>query len=235
AMLADVARRKLKIEWLLDSHPHADHLSALDYLKGKLGAPTATGAKIVEVQKLWRDIYNAPDLPTDGSDFDKLFTDGESFNVGEIAVRVMHTPGHTLASVIFIAGDAAFVNDTLFQPDTGSARCDFPGGSPQAQYDSIMKILALPDDTRLFTGHDYKHGGRAAKWESTVAAQKRANVHFGKQPTREQYAEVRRARDRTLPMPRNILHALQINLRAGKLPPPESDGRSYLKIPLNRL
>ena len=233
AMLADIERRKLTIDWILDTHPHADHFSAAAYLKDRLGAPTAIGARIVDVQRLWRDIYNDPNLPTDGKQWDRLFADGDTFSIGAIPVRVMHSPGHTLASITYVAGDAAFVHDTLFQPDTGSARADFPGGNAETLYDSIMAILALPDATRIFTGHDYKEGGRPPAWETTVAEQKRSNKHFRDNPSREDYARIRNARDKTLPMPVLILSALQVNLRGGRLPPPESNGRSYLKIPLN--
>ncbi len=235
AMLADIQARKLKVDWVLDTHPHADHLSAIAYLKDQLSAPTGIGEKIVEVQKTWRDIYNEPDFPCDGSQWDRLFADGATFKVGEIAGRVMLTPGHTPASVTYVIGDAAFINDTLFQPDSGSARTDFPGGDADILYRSIMSILALPDDTRLFTGHGYCQGGRPPEWESTVARQKRENIHFRGKPSCEQYAAVRRARDKTLGMPRQILHALQFNLRGGRLPPPEANGRSYLKIPVNAL
>ena len=234
AILVDIDKRKLVVEWILDTHPHADHFSALGYLKDKLKAPTATGAKVIEAQKLWRDIYNLPDFPADGAQWDRLFADGGSFSLGTLTGRVMLTPGHTLASIVFAIGDAAFVNDTLLQPDTGTARADFPGGSAETLYDSIMTILALPDETRLFTGHDYCANGRPAEWQSSVAAQKRDNLHFGKKPSREEYARIRRARDRTLAMPRQILHAMQVNLRGGRLPPPESDGRCYLKIPVNK-
>ena len=235
AILADVGKRKLTIDWILDTHPHADHLSAAAYLKDKLGAPTAIGEKIVEVQKLWRDIYNVADFPTDGKQWDRLFAEGDAFSIGTLPARVMFSPGHTLASITYVISDAAFIHDTIFQPDTGSARCDFPGGNAETHYHSCMTILALPDKTRLFTGHDYKHGGREAKWESTVAEQKRDNIHFRNRPSCEEYAKVRRARDKTLPMPKQILHALQVNLRGGRLPPPENDGRHYLKIPVNRL
>ena len=235
AMLTDIATRKLTIDWILDTHPHADHLSAAGYLKDKLGAPTAIGDKIVEVQKLWRDIYNIADFPTDGKQWDRLFAAGDTFQIGQLPGRVMFSPGHTLASVTYVIGDAAFIHDTIFMPDTGSARCDFPGGNAETHYHSCMAILALSDETRLFTGHDYKHGGRDAKWQSTVAEQKRDNIHFRSNPSCEEYARIRRARDRTLPMPKQILHALQINLRGGRLPPPENDGRHYLKIPVNRL
>jgi glyoxylase-like metal-dependent hydrolase (beta-lactamase superfamily II) len=233
AMLVEIERRKLTIDWILDTHPHADHFSAAAYLKDRLGASTAIGEHIIDVQKLWRDIYNEPDFPVDGKQWDRLFADGDTFSIGAVPVRVMHSPGHTLASITYVAGDAAFVHDTLFQPDTGSARCDFPGGNAETLYNSIMAILALPDDTRIFTGHDYREGGRAPQWETTVAEQKRSNKHFRSNPSREDYARMRNARDKTLPMPVLILPALQVNLRGGRLPPAESNGRSYLKIPLN--
>ena len=235
ALIAAVRARGLTLDFILDTHPHADHLSAAAYLKDKLGAPIATGAHVVAVQKLWKDIYNLPDFAADGSQWDRLLAHGDTFRIGSLDARVMHSPGHTLASVTYIVGDAAFVHDTLFQPDTGSARCDFPGGSAAALYDSIMAILALPEDTRLYTGHDYKQGGREAQWQSSVAEQKRTNIHFRNRPDRATYVALREARDRTLPMPRLILHALQFNMRGGRLPEPEANGRSYLKIPIGAL
>jgi glyoxylase-like metal-dependent hydrolase (beta-lactamase superfamily II) len=233
-LLADIRSRTLKIDWILDTHPHADHLTALSYLKEKLGAPTAIGANVVAVQKLWRDIYNLPDFPIDGKQWDRLFSDGDTFQIGDLTARVMYSPGHTLASITYLVGDAVFIHDTLFQPDTGSARCDFPGADAGQLYQSITAILSLPDDTRLFTGHDYRQGGRPPRWQSTVAQQKRDNIHFRSSPSRDDYVRMRQARDRTLPMPKQILHALQINLRAGALPPAENNGRHYLKIPINR-
>lgn len=226
---------KLTVDWVLDTHPHADHFSAAVYLKENLGAPAAIGYNISAVQELWKKIYNLPDFPADGTQWDRLFADGDPVTIGKLTGRVMHSPGHTLASVTYIFGDAAFVHDTLFQPDTGSARCDFPGGNAATLYDSISAILSLPDATRLFTGHDYRHGGRPARWESTVAEQKADNIHFGGGRSREDYVKLRDARDRTLPMPRLILHALQFNMRGGRLPPPEDNGRSYLKIPIGAL
>ncbi len=234
-MLETVRARNLTVDWILDTHPHADHFTAAAYLKNKLGAPIAIGEHVVDVQKLWKDIYNLPDFPADGSQWDRLFADGDTLRIGRLEGRVMFSPGHTLASVTYLFGDAAFIHDTLFQPDTGSARCDFPGGSAATLYDSIMRILALPEDTRLFTGHDYKQGGREARWQSSVAEQKRTNVHFRDGPTRDQYVKIRTARDRTLPLPRLILHALQVNMRGGRLPEPEVNGRSYLKIPIGAL
>ena len=234
-LLADIRKRELTVDWILDTHPHADHLSALSYLKEKLGAPTAIGENVVAVQKLWRDMYNLPGFPIDGAQWDRLFADGDTFAIGHLTARVMYSPGHTLASITYVVGDAVFMHDTLLQPDTGSARCDFPGADAGQLYQSIATILALPDDTRLFTGHDYRQGGRPPQWQSTVAEQKRNNIHFKDSPSRDDYVRMRQARDRTLPMPKQILHALQINLRAGALPPAENDGRHYLKIPINRL
>ncbi len=235
ALLDEIARRGLTVDWILDTHPHADHFSAGVYLKEKLDAPTAIGDRIVEVQKLWKDIYNLPDFPADGSQWDRLFADGDTFKIGSLDARVMLSLGHTLCSITYVVGDVAFVHDTLFQPDYGTARCDFPGGSAAQLYDSIRQILSLPDATRLFTGHDYMPKGRPPKWESTVAEQKKSNAHFGSNPTREQYVKLRNERDATLPMPKLILHALQVNIRGGRLPAPESNGRSYLKIPVDTL
>ena len=234
-LIEAVRTRGLSVAWILDTHAHADHFSAAHYLKGKLGAPMAIGEKIVAVQRLWQKIYNWPGLPADGSQWDKLFAAGETFRIGSLDMRVMFSPGHTPASITYVAGDCAFVHDTLFQPDSGTARADFPGGSAALLYDSIMQILALPDATRLFTGHDYRPNARAAQWESTVGEQKRSNSHFKDQPAREAYVAMREARDRSLPMPRLILHALQINIRGGRLPDPEGNGTAYLKIPLNAL
>lgn len=235
ALLDEIAKRKLSVEWILDTHPHADHFSAAQYLKEKLGAPTAIGERIVEVQKLWKNIYNLPDFATDGSQWDRLFTDGETFKIGQLDARVILSPGHTLCSITYLVGDAAFIHDTLFQPDYGSARADFPGGSAARLYESIQQILALPDDTRLFTGHDYMPNGRAPVWESTVAQQKATNKHFASNPSCEEYVKLREARDRTLPMPKLILHALQVNIRGGRLPDAEDNGRVYLKIPVGAL
>lgn len=234
-VLAAVKERGLTVDWILDTHPHADHFSAAPYLKEKLGAPTAIGEKVVEVQKLWKGIYNLPDFPADGSQWDRLFADGDTFKVGSIPGRVMFSPGHTLASITYVIGDAAFVHDTIFQPDFGTARADFPGGDAAKLYRSIMQILALPDATRLFTGHDYMPGGREPQWESTVGEQKRSNKHLKDKPSEAEYVRLRNERDATLPMPRLILHALQVNMRGGRLPEPEGNGRSYLKIPIGAL
>lgn len=234
-MVAAVAEKGLTVDLILDTHPHADHFSAAPYLSEKLGAPMAIGEHVVDVQRLWKKIYNLPDFPADGSQWDRLFADGDAFKVGGIEARVMHSPGHTLASVTYVIGDAAFIHDTLFQPDYGSARADFPGGSASELYRSIKAILALPDGTRLFTGHDYMPGGRAAQWESTVAEQKRSNPHFKGDPSEAEFVALRNKLDAALPMPRLILHALQVNMRGGRLPEPEANGRVYLKIPIGAL
>ncbi|MCA0011367.1 MBL fold metallo-hydrolase [Mesorhizobium sp. B292B1B] len=235
ALLDFVRAEGLSVEWILDTHPHADHFSAAQYLKQRTAAPTAIGERIVEVQKLWKVIYNWPDFPADGSQWDRLFGDGEVFRVGTLPARVLFSPGHTLASITYVIGDAAFVHDTLFMPDSGTARTDFPGGSAARLWHSIQGILALPEDTRLFVGHDYQPGGRQALWESTVAAQKAGNIHLAAACSEAEFVALREARDRTLPMPRLILHALQINMNGGRLPEPEANGRRYLKFPLDGL
>jgi uncharacterized protein (TIGR01244 family) len=234
AILAFIAAERLTLEWILDTHPHADHFSAAHYLKGRTDAPTAIGAHVTEVQALWKEIYNWPALATDGSQWDRLFADGDTFKIGALEARVMFSPGHTLASVTYLIGDTAFVHDTVFTPDSGTARTDFPGGSASALWHSIQAILSLPEETRLFSGHDYQPGGRHPRWESTVAAQKRDNPHIaGKDEAA--YVALRQARDRTLAKPKLMLHALQVNIRGGRLPEPEENGRRYLKIPLDAL
>lgn len=234
-LLAYIAREGLEVAWILDTHPHADHFSAARYLHDKTGAPTAIGAQVVEVQALWKRIYNWPALPADGSQWDRLFRDGETFTLGDLPVRVMHSPGHTLASITYVIGDAAFVHDTLFQPDFGTARADFPGGSAHQLWHSIQAILALPDDTRLFTGHDYMPDGREPQWESTVREQRQNNKHRLGESSEAEYVALRQQRDHELPMPKLILHALQVNVRGGRLPEPEDNGKRYLKIPLDAL
>lgn len=235
-VLAFVESRGLEVAWLLETHAHADHFSAAAYLKRRTGAPVGIGRTVTKVQTLWKEIYNFGDAcRTDGSQFDRLFDDGERFRIGDLEVMVMDTPGHTPANVTYVAGDAAFIADTIFQPDFGTARCDFPGGSAGELYRSIQRILALPDETRLFTGHDYMPGGRDPAWESTVAEQKAGNVQLKTGPSEAEFVAMREERDASLPMPRLILHALQININAGRLPEPEANGTAYLKIPLNRL
>ena len=233
-ILAYLAKEGLTVEWILDTHPHADHFSAARYLREKTGAPTATGAHVVDVQTLWKGIYNWPDFPADGGQWDRLFEAGDTFKVGSIDAKVMFSPGHTLASITYVVGDAAFVHDTLFMPDSGTARADFPGGSAKLLWRSIMDILSLPDETRVFTGHDYQPDGRPPRWESTVSEQKSFNPHIFEQ-TEDSFIALREARDATLPMPKLILHALQVNMAGGRLPEPEGNGRRYLKIPLNAL
>ncbi|MBS3805558.1 MAG: MBL fold metallo-hydrolase [Oleiphilaceae bacterium] len=233
-LLDYVREQALTVQWILDTHPHADHFSAAQYLKDKTGAPTAIGGYVTGVQELWKSIYNWPDFPADGSQWDHLFRAGDEFKIGNLQGRVMFSPGHTLASVTYVIGDAAFVHDTIFQPDFGTARADFPGGDAHQLWDSIQSILALPDETRLFTGHDYMPGGREPEWESTVREQKQANKHLA-ETSEEEYVELRNTRDSELPMPKLILHALQVNTRGGRLPEPEANGKRYLKIPLDAL
>lgn len=231
-ILGEVDRLGLSVEWILDTHPHADHFSAAGYLKDVTGAPTAIGEHVVAVQRLWTKLYNLPGFPADGRQWDHLFGDGEAFRLGSLEGSVLFCPGHTLASVTYVVGDAAFIHDTLFMPDSGSARTDFPGGDARRLWRSIQRILALPGDTRLFTGHDYRPGGREALWESTVAEQKAENAHVRDQDE-ESFVKLRMDRDRTLPMPRLILPSLQVNIAGGRLPSPEGNGCRYLKIPLN--
>lgn len=236
-ILQFVRDQGLSVQWILDTHPHADHFSAASYLKDKTGAPIAIGEHVKDVQQLWKKIYNWPaETPTDGRQWDRLFADGDSFEVGDIPVRVMHSPGHTLASITYVIGDAAFVHDTLFQPDFGTARADFPGADAATLYASIRRILdELPGETRLFTGHDYMPGGREPQWESTVAEQRAQNPHVKDGIDEASFVATRQKRDAELPMPALILHALQVNTNAGRLPEPEDNGVSYLKIPLNQL
>jgi glyoxylase-like metal-dependent hydrolase (beta-lactamase superfamily II) len=235
ALLRYVQSKAYVLDWVLDTHPHADHFSAARYLKDKTGVRIAIGEKVVEVQKLWKRLYNLPGFRADGSQWDKLFADGERFNIGNLTCEVLFCPGHTLASITYVVRDAAFIHDTLFMPDGGTARCDFPGGSARALWNSIQRILALPDDTRLFTGHDYMPGGREPRWESTVQQQKKENIHLQKTKSEAEFVQLREQRDRTLAMPKLILAALQVNINAGRLPEPESNGERYLKIPLNAL
>lgn len=225
----------IEVEWVLDTHPHADHFSAAPWLAARLpGARTGIGERVVGVQKLWKGIYHLGDLPEDGSQWDRLFADGDVFMVGEVPVRVLFSPGHTLASVTYVAGDAAFVHDTLMMPDSGSSRADFPGGSSHDLYQTIQRLLSLPEETRIFVGHDYAPNGRAPLCEATVAEHRAANVHFASDPTEEAFRKVRDARDATLPLPRLMLAALQVNIRGGRVPEAEANGRSYLKIPLDQ-
>ncbi|UWR25188.1 MBL fold metallo-hydrolase [Sulfitobacter sp. S223] len=233
-ILSYVQDTGIEIVWILDTHPHADHFSAAPWLSQQLDAPMAIGAQVTGVQKLWKDIYNlSDDFAVDGSQWDQLFVDGAEFMVGDVPVRVMFSPGHTLASISYIAGDAAFVHDTLMMPDSGSSRADFPGGSSKALYQSIQGILALPDDTRVFVGHDYAPNGRDPACVATVAEHKTSNIHFHDNPDEQSFRALRDSRDRTLALPKLMLAALQVNIRGGRLPEPEDNGRAYLKIPMN--
>ena len=234
-ILAHVAREGLDIEWILDTHPHADHMMASAHLKEKLGAPTAIGSKIIEIAELWRGLYNLPEAFDPARDFDRLWNDGDTFTIGDIDVRVMLSPGHTLGSITYVVADAAFVHDTLMYPDMGSSRADFPGGSSRTLWASIREILSLPGDTRLFVGHDYGTASRdEIRWEATVDEHRRDNVHVHDGKTEAEFVETRDTRDATLDLPDRMLHALQVNLRGGRLPPAESDGNHYFKIPANR-
>jgi len=230
-LLRHIEAQGLILEWILDTHPHADHFSAAGYLKDVTGAPTAIGERVTEVQKIWKKLYNLT-FPTNGSQWDHLFADGEQFAVGALQARALLSPGHTLCSVTYLIGDAAFVHDTVFMPDSGTARADFPGGDARQLWRSIQRILQLPGDTRLFTGHDYRPNGREARWESTVAEQKAHNRHLTDRDETA-FVKFRNERDRSLPLPDLMLSALQVNIAGGRLPPPEDDGRYYLKVPLN--
>jgi len=235
AILSFIESQHLDLHWILDTHPHADHFSAAAYLKEKTGAPIAIGEHVIGVQKLWSAIYNWPDLATDGSQWDRLFSDGDEFTIGDIGCRVLFSPGHTLASISYRIGDCAFIHDTMFMPDSGTARADFPGGSARALWQSIQTILSLPETTRIFVGHDYQPGGREPQWETTVRAQKQENTHVSRCNCESDFVALREARDKILPMPRLILHALQVNINGGRLPEPESNGQRYLRFPLNAL
>ncbi|MBC7857284.1 MAG: MBL fold metallo-hydrolase [Burkholderiaceae bacterium] len=234
-LIAHIRRAGLSVEWLLETHAHADHLSAAPYLKEKLGGKIGIGRHIREVQQVFKNIFNAKDMDTEGRDFDHLFDDGEQFRIGELDVRALHTPGHTPACVSYIVGQDAFVGDTLFMPDSGTARCDFPGGDAATLYRSIGKILALAPDTRLHLCHDYPPEGRGPLWVASVAEQRARNIHVHDGITEAQFVAMRTARDKTLPMPALILPSVQVNVRAGKLPPPEDNGVRYLKLPINLL
>ena len=236
-MIAAVRKRGLAVEWILETHVHADHLSAAPYLKEQLGGRLGIGEDIRTVQELFGKVFNAgTEFQRDGSQFDHLFTDGEAFAVGAIAARAMHTPGHTPACMTYVIGDAAFVGDTLFMPDYGTARCDFPGGDAAALYRSIHRIFALPDATRLFMCHDYKAPGRDEfRCETTVGEERCGNVHAHEGVSEAEFVAMRTERDRKLGMPRLILPSVQVNMRAGRMPPAEDDGQRYLKIPLDRI
>lgn len=234
-LIAYVKKHDLAVEWLLETHAHADHLSAAPYLQDKLGGKIAIGEHIVSVQQVFGKLFNAgTEFQRDGSDFDRLFSDGDIFQIGGMNVTVLHVPGHTPADIAYVIGDAVFVGDTMFMPDYGSARADFPGGDARQLYRSLRRILELPASTRLFMCHDYLPEGRDQYvWETTVAAQRKGNIHAHDGITEDEFVAMRTARDKTLNMPRLILPSVQVNMRAGHLPPPEENGMRYLKVPLN--
>ena len=235
-IIAHVSENNLTADWILETHVHADHISGAPYLKENLGGRTAIGSGVTAVQETFKGVFNLTDISTDGSQFDQLFSDGDTFSVGEINGRVIATPGHTPACVTYVIGDSAYVGDTLFMPDFGTSRTDFPGGSAAQLYSSIQKILGLPDDTRLFMCHDYKAPGRDEyAWETTVAEQRDSNVHINKQVSKEEFVATREGRDSQLGMPKLLLPAIQVNMRAGQFPGPEDNGIRYLKIPLDAL
>ncbi|WP_439817118.1 MBL fold metallo-hydrolase [Zavarzinia sp. CC-PAN008] len=232
-VLAAAAQRGLAIDWVLETHAHADHLSAAPYVKSRTGARIGIGEHIREVQRIFRPVFAAEDVKADGGDFDHLFRDGEHFAVGNLTVEVMHTPGHTPADISYRVGDAVFVGDTLFMPDYGTARADFPGGDAGALYRSIRRLLALPRETRLFLCHDYKAPGRAAwRWETSVGEQRDQNVHVHDGIDEAAFVAMRHARDATLAAPRLLLPSIQVNIRAGRFPPAEANGVHYLKVPV---
>ncbi|GAJ30136.1 MBL fold metallo-hydrolase [Acidomonas methanolica] len=237
AIVAFVRKEGLAVEWILETHVHADHLSAAPYLKETLGGAIGIGENIRVVQAIFGKVFNAGTVfERDGSQFDRLFTDGEVFRIGGLEAMALHTPGHTPACMTYVIGDTAFVGDTLFMPDYGTARADFPGGDARALYRSTRRVLSLPGETRLFLCHDYKAPGRNDyRWETTVAAERRDNVHVHDGVSEDEFVAMRMARDAKLGMPKLILPSVQVNMRGGQLPPPEDDGERYLKIPLNRL
>lgn len=236
ALIAFVREQGLTVEWILETHAHADHLSSARYLKQQLGGRIAIGAQIRSVQGVFKKIFNLePEFQCDGSHFDHLFEDGERFAIGELQAEAIYVPGHTPADMAYRIGDAVFVGDTLFMPDVGTARADFPGGDAHKLYRSIRRLLALPATTRVFVCHDYPPAGRAPEWETTVQAQRESNIHVRDGVSEERFVAMRTARDRTLEMPTLILPSIQVNVRAGELPPPEENGVSYLKIPVNAL
>ncbi len=234
-VIAYVNEHGLKVEWLLETHAHADHLSAAPYLQEKLGGKIAIGEHIVMVQNVFGKLFNAgTEFQRDGSDFDHLFADGDTFKIGNIDVTVMHVPGHTPACIAYVVGDAVFVGDTMFMPDYGTARADFPGGDARKLYQSMRRILSLPETTRLFMCHDYLPAGRTEYvWETTVAEERKHNIHAHDGVTEDEFVKMRTERDKTLDMPRLILPSVQVNMRAGHLPPAEDNGVRYLKVPLN--
>ena len=236
-MIAFVKEAGLKVDWIIDTHVHADHLTAAPYIKSQLGGRTGIGEHIATVQKVFGEIFNeGQEFHTDGSQFDHLFKDGETYKVGNIDARAIHTPGHTPACMSHLIGDSLFVGDTIFMPDFGTARCDFPGGDAGTLYDSIQKLFALPEETRVFLCHDYKAPGRDEYvWETTIAEEKAHNKHVHTGISKEEFVKMRTERDATLEMPKLILPSVQINMRACQMPPAEENGKRYMKIPINAL
>lgn len=235
-VLAFLAERRLKAEWILETHAHADHLTGAAYLKDRTGAKVAIGRGIVRVQERFRALFGLGEsLPADGSQFDRLLDDADVLECGELRIRVLATPGHTDDSLTYVIGDAAFIGDTLFAPDTGTARTDFPGGDAHKLYRSIQKLFALPEQTRLFLCHDYPSGERNVRAETSLSEQKAHNIHLKRDTSEEAFVKMRTARDATLPVPRLILPSLQVNIRAGNLPPPDSNGIRYMRMPLNQI
>jgi glyoxylase-like metal-dependent hydrolase (beta-lactamase superfamily II) len=233
-VIAMVESENLTVEWILETHVHADHLSAAPYLHNKLGGKIGIGAHITDVQNIFGNLFNAePEFRHDGSQFDHLFTDGDTFAIGGLTATAMHTPGHTPACMTYHIGDALFVGDTMFMPDFGTARCDFPGGDARVLYQSIQRLLALPPETRMFMCHDYMPNGREMQYETTVGEQKASNLHVHDGVSEDEFVAMRSAKDKTLSMPTLILPSVQVNMRAGELPPAEDNGVRYLKIPLD--
>lgn len=235
-LIAFVREQNLTVDWILETHAHADHLSAAPYLRKALGGRIAIGGKITQVQHVFKGVFHLEaEFATDGRQFDHLFQDGETFTIGQLQAQALSVPGHTPACMAYQVGDAVFVGDTLFMPDVGTARCDFPGGNAHTLYQSIRKLLSLPAETRLFMCHDYPPAGREVQWECTVADQRARNIHVHDGVSEDDFVAMRTKRDATLEMPVLILPSVQVNIRAGELPPPEANGVSYLKIPLNAL
>ncbi|WP_300588995.1 MBL fold metallo-hydrolase [Marivita sp.] len=235
ALIAEIEERGLKLEWIIETHVHADHLSAAPYIQAKLGGKIGVGSKIMVVQDTFGKIFNeGTEFQRDGSQFDKLFEDGDTYKIGNMDAFAIYTPGHTPACMVHVMGNAAFVGDTLFMPDGGSARADFPGGDAATLYDSIQKVLTLPDDMRLFMCHDYGPNGRDIQWETSVGEEKAHNIHVGGGKTKEDFVKFRTERDATLDMPKLIIPSLQVNMRAGAVPK-DKDGRPMLKVPVNAL
>ena len=233
-IIAYISHHQLELQWILETHVHADHLSAAPYIQQRLGGKIAIGANISIVQNVFADVFNAePEFARDGSQFDCLLQDGDRMDIGQMTGRALHTPGHTPACMTYIMGDAIFVGDTLFMPDGGTARVDFPGGDAATLYQSIQRILSLPGDMRIFVCHDYLPDGRELEYETTVTAQRNANIHVNKTISEPAFVEMRQARDATLGMPSLILPSLQVNMRAGHLPPADDSGQVYLKLPIN--